>query len=237
MYPQVLIVHVIHQLYSYRIWIVGRDRSKLFRIIPGTVIVLSLGVSIFLIWVAYTYHQSSGMFLAQWPSVMAMSTATVLDIVITSSMWYLLANSRTGFSATDCLITRLMFYTINSGCLTSISALLSIIMCTVMPHSFIFLSIQFIMAKLYVNSYIALLNTKYYMQPSANTTDTFELRREPPSPGQRDTLQEKFPLLRRSCFAHPSPEVEVVPPTRPLAVVPSHRAILVKVEKESFIHL
>lgn len=72
----------------------------------------------------------------------------------------------------------------------------------------------------YVNSYIALLNTKYYMQPSANTTDTFELRREPPSPGQRDTLQEKFPLLRRSCFAHPSPEVEVVPPTRPLAVVP-----------------
>jgi hypothetical protein len=57
------------------------------------------------------------------------------------------------------------------------------------------------------------------MQPSANT-DTFELRREPPSPGPRDTLQEKFPLPRRSCFAHPSPEVKVVPPTRPLAVVP-----------------
>ncbi|KAG1750974.1 hypothetical protein EDD22DRAFT_252235 [Suillus occidentalis] len=216
----ILTVHVIHQLYSHRIWIVGRDRSKVFRIIPGIVVVLSLG-----------------MFLARWPSLMAMSAATVLDIVITSSIWYLLANSRTGFSATDCLITRLMCYTINSGCLTSICALTSIIMCTVMPHSFIFLSIQFIMAKLYVNSYIALLNTKYYMQPSANATDTFELRREPARPGQRDTLQDKYPLLRRSCFAHPSPEVEVIPPTRPLAVFPSHRAILVKVEKESFIHL
>ncbi|KAG2758263.1 hypothetical protein P692DRAFT_20710409 [Suillus brevipes Sb2] len=237
MYPQVLTVHVIHQLYSHRIWIVGRDRSKIFRIIPVRLLSIKSPLNGVLMVNRYTDKQSTGMFLNQWPSFIAMGAATVLDIVITSSIWYLLANSRTGFSKTDCLITRLMCYTINSGCLTSICALTSIIMCAVMPYNFIFLSLQFILAKLYVNSYIALLNTKYYMQPNADTTDTFELRRDPSSPGPRDTLQMKFPLLRRSCFAHPSYEVEVVPPARPLAVVPSHRPILVKVEKESFIHL
>ncbi|KAG1762752.1 hypothetical protein EDD22DRAFT_889888 [Suillus occidentalis] len=151
------------------------------------------------------------MFLDRWPSLMAMSAATVLDIVITSSLWYLLASSRTGFADTDCFITRLMCYTINSGCLTSICALLSIITCAVMPHNFIFFSIQFLTASLYVNSYIALLNTKYYTQPDAVTTDTFELR-------------QKFPLLRRSLLTHS--EVEAVPPTRPLTAVTSRKSVL-----------
>ncbi|KAG2758280.1 hypothetical protein P692DRAFT_201780179 [Suillus brevipes Sb2] len=229
----VVTVHVIHLLYSHRIWIVGRDRSKIFRIIPGTVVVLSLGMAIALFWIVYHHNQSTGMFLDRWPSFMAMSVATVLDIVITSSLWYLLASSRTGFSYTDCFIRRLMCYTVNSGCLTSICSLVSIITCAVMPHNFIFFSIQFLTAKLYVSSYIALLNTKYYMQPNADTTDTFELRREPPSPGPRDTLQEKFPLLRKSFLTHS--EVDAVPPTRPLSVITSRKSVLMTGEKGSFI--
>ncbi|KAG2097394.1 hypothetical protein BD769DRAFT_1513815 [Suillus cothurnatus] len=39
----VLIVYAIHLLYSHRIWIVGRDRSRIFRIIPCIVIVLTSG--------------------------------------------------------------------------------------------------------------------------------------------------------------------------------------------------
>ncbi|KAG2740060.1 hypothetical protein P692DRAFT_20840931 [Suillus brevipes Sb2] len=218
MYLQVVTVHVIHLLYSHRIWI-GTDPK--FHIIPGTVVVLSL--ALFLI--VYHHNQSTGMFLDRWPSLMAMSAATVLNIVITSSLWYLLASSRTGFSYTDCFITRLMCYTVNSGCLTSLEGHLQ---CAVMPHNFIFFSIQFLTAKLYVNSYIALLNTKYYMQPNADTTDTFELRREPPSPGPRDTLQEKFPLLRK---------IDAVPPTRPLSVVTSRKSVLVTGEKGSFIDI
>lgn len=167
--------------------------------------------------------------------------ATFLDILITSSLWYLLASSRTGFYNTDCLITRLIRYTIDNGCLTSICALASIIICAVMPNSSIFLSIQFIVAKLYVNSYIALLNAGYYTKSNADTINSFELRREPQSDscgtstGLHNLSHEKLPSFRRSMLAHP--EVEVVPPTRPLGVVMSHRSILVTVEKESYMDL
>ncbi|KAG2088754.1 uncharacterized protein F5147DRAFT_726632 [Suillus discolor] len=241
MHPQILIVSVIHMLYCHRIWIVGRDRARIFRAIPGIVIVLGSGVASFLIWVLYNHNISTGMFLTRWTVFMAFGVATFLDVLITSSLWYLLAKSRTGCSDTDCLITKLIFYTINSGCLTSISALTSIIICAVMPYSFVFFSFQFIVAKLYVNSYIALLNVGYYTQSfNAGAINSFELR-EPQrdstdtNPGLHDLSQEKLPSFRRSMLAHP--EVEVTPPTRPLGVAMPHRSILVTVQKESFIDM
>ncbi|KAG1762751.1 hypothetical protein EDD22DRAFT_541708 [Suillus occidentalis] len=113
----VLTIYVIHLLYSHRIWIVGRDRSKIFRIIPCIVIILSSGVAIVLFWVVYHHNSSAGLFLDRWTVFMALSVAAFLDILITTSLWYLLASSRTGFAETDCLISRLMCYTMDSGCL------------------------------------------------------------------------------------------------------------------------
>lgn len=237
----ILTIYVVHLLYSHRIWIVGTDRSRVFRIIPGIVIVLGSGVVITLLWVIYHDELSMESYCDQWTVFMAFSVATFLDILIASSLWYLLASSRTGFYNTDCLITRLIRYTIDNGCLTSLCALASIIICAAMPNSSIFLSIQFIVAKLYVNSYIALLNTAYYTKSNADTVNSFELRHEHQSgsfgtsTGLHSLSHEKLASFRRSMLAHP--EVEVVPPTRPLGVALSHRSILVTVEKESHIDL
>ncbi|KAG1861748.1 hypothetical protein DFJ58DRAFT_744158 [Suillus subalutaceus] len=250
----VLIVYVIHLLYSHRIWIgisslpmhlgldttdaanlVGRHRSIIFRIIPGIVIVLASGVAITLVWAVYNHNPAMGLFLDRWTVYMALGAACFVDIVLTTSLWYLLASSRTGFSQTDCLIARLISYTIDSGCLTSICALASIILCAVMPNNFIFLSVQFLVAKLYVNSYIALLNSGYYTQSDTDTINSFEPQRSSfaTSTGLNDLSHEKFQSFQRSMLVHP--EVEVVPPTRPLGLVVSRKSILVTVEKESFI--
>lgn len=234
----VLIIYVIHLLYSHRIWIVGRDRSIIFRIIPGIVIILGSGVAIALFWVIYYHNPSMGLFMNQWIIYLALSAAVFVDVLITISLWYLLASSRTGFSQTDCLITRLICYTIDSGCLTSVCALTSIIMCAIIPHDYIFLSIQFIVAKLYVNSYIALLNAEYYTQSNTDVFNSFELREPERSSFDTGTMlndlsHEKYPSFQRNMLTRP--EVGVIPPTRPLGVVVSRRSILVTVEKESFI--
>ncbi|KAG2038671.1 hypothetical protein BDR03DRAFT_981418 [Suillus americanus] len=221
----VLIVYVIHLLYSHRIWIgisslpmhlsldktdaanlVGRNRSIVFRIIPGIVVVLGSGVAIVLFWEIYD-NTAMGMFLNRWTVYMALSAAGFVDILITISLWYLLASSRTGFY--------------------HICALSSIIMCAVMPYNYIFLSVQFLVAKrmkycylrVYVNSYIALLNSGFYTQSNTDTIDSFEFREPRRSSFDtgivlNDLPHEKF---HRDMLAHP--EVEVIPPTRPLGVV------------------
>lgn len=40
----------------------------------------------------------------------------------------------------------------------------AVITCAVMPKNFVFLSIEFIVIKLYVNSFMALMNARYYLQ-------------------------------------------------------------------------
>ncbi|KAG0709140.1 hypothetical protein DFH29DRAFT_215921 [Suillus ampliporus] len=105
---------------------------------------------------------------------MTLATISVLDVLIASSLCYLLATSRTGFSSTDSFITKLISYTISTGCVTSVFSLTGIITCAVMPNNFIFLSVEYVMVKLYVNSYIALLNTRYYVQANAHNIDSSE---------------------------------------------------------------
>ncbi|KAG2357590.1 hypothetical protein BDR07DRAFT_1419924 [Suillus spraguei] len=182
--------------------------------------------------------------MRRWSIFMGFSVAAVLDVLITCSLWYLLASSRTGMSNTDNLITRLICYTINCGSLTSICALLFIFICAAMPHNFIFLSVQFLVGKLYINSYIALLNTGSYLARSVpDVNNSFEIHRESQrysragfdSYSMSHERFERFPSYRRGLVAHPN--VEVVPPTRPSAAVNSRKSILVTVEKESFVDL
>ncbi|KAG1727668.1 uncharacterized protein EDB91DRAFT_888586 [Suillus paluster] len=103
---------------------------------------------------------------------MAFCTAAALDALIASSLCCLLATSCTEFPRIDSFITKLIHYTIDTGCLTSICSIAVIITYTLIPYSFIFLGVEFIVAKLYVNSYIALLNARYYTQSNAATINS-----------------------------------------------------------------
>ncbi|KAG1861781.1 hypothetical protein DFJ58DRAFT_657271 [Suillus subalutaceus] len=95
----------------------------------------------------YQCHVFSDLVKIQWATFLTLGTITFADVVVASSLCYLLAISRTGFSSTDSLITKLMVYIINTGCLTSICSMTAVITCAVMPTNFIFLAIEFLLAK------------------------------------------------------------------------------------------
>ncbi|KAG2159076.1 uncharacterized protein EDB93DRAFT_1245631 [Suillus bovinus] len=190
----VLIVYGVQLLYFHRICIVAKGRSKVPPIVVGVVVIsaggwfviwypssLDLdffspsGVAIVIIWAIYQCHVFSDLIKMEWATFMACGTITLVDFVIASSLCYLLAISRTGFSSTDSMLTKLMVYVINTGCLTSICSLSVIITCATMPQNFIFLGIEFLVAKLYVNSFIALLNAPHYLQSAAETNTSTEV--------------------------------------------------------------
>ncbi|KAG0696992.1 hypothetical protein DFH29DRAFT_948667 [Suillus ampliporus] len=222
----VLIAYGIHLLYAHRIWMVGRDRSRAFLIIPGIVLVIGLGLAITLIWIEY--DPSVNIFLMRWPTFMALGATASIDILVASTLCYLFATSRTGFISTDSFITRLISYTINGGCLTSICSMATIISCAVMPRNYIFLSLQFLMAKLYVNSYIALLNARYYTQlnTDVNCSELRVYHSDSLGTGPHDVLQERLPVFRKNVFSRP--KCEGVLPTRPAQAAMS---ILVTVDE------
>jgi len=127
-----------------------------------------------IIWGIYQIHVFSDMFENKWGTYIALSVITVLDFVIASSLCYLLATSRTGFSSTDSFLTKLMAYSISTGCFTGLFSVAAIITAALMPMSFVFTGIEFVIATLYVNSYLALLNARYYLQPNADSINSPE---------------------------------------------------------------
>ncbi|KAG2339034.1 hypothetical protein BDR05DRAFT_968484 [Suillus weaverae] len=170
----IFIIPMVHLLYVHRIWSVSKGRSRILPAIAlGIVVVLSSGVAIPLVWAQYKTKLFKDLIGIVWAAYLSLGAATFVDVVIASSLCYLLATSRTGFSSTDSFITKLVGYTISTGCLTSICSMSIIITCAVMPTNFIFISLQFLVTKLYVNSFIALLNARYYMQANA-TVDSHE---------------------------------------------------------------
>ncbi|KAG0698366.1 hypothetical protein DFH29DRAFT_102304 [Suillus ampliporus] len=218
------IIYGVHLLYVYRIWIVSRGRSRAFPIAASIIVTIASGVAITLVWAIYQCHVFTDFLNIEWTAYMTLGTITLIDLVIASSLCYLLATSRTGFSSTDSLITKLMSYIINTGCLTSICSMSIMITCAAMPRNFIFLSLEFLVAKLYVNSFVALLNASYYLQPNPGTTNSseFSMRHAVyrPELHVRGSQDEELQVSRKNTFKDPDGKVahSTQSVTRPIEV-------------------
>ncbi|KAG2150392.1 hypothetical protein DEU56DRAFT_880665 [Suillus clintonianus] len=152
-------------------YLIAEGRSKVLPITVGTIVILGSGVAISMVWAVYKCRVFTDFIKIEWTTYMTLGTMTFVDVIIASSLCHLLATSRTGFSSSDYKITKLMAYIVNTGCLTSICSMVAVIICAAMPHDLIFLGVEFLLAKLYVNSFFALLNARSFLQPTTDTNN------------------------------------------------------------------
>ncbi|KAF8889364.1 hypothetical protein BD779DRAFT_1521127, partial [Infundibulicybe gibba] len=94
------------------------------------------------------------------PVYISFAAGTTSDLSVAITLAYLLYRSRTGIPRTDSLIKTLMMYSINTGMIVAIDAILCLITYIIMPHNFVFLGFYLLLSKLYLNSYLASLNAR-----------------------------------------------------------------------------
>ncbi|KAG2071900.1 hypothetical protein BDR04DRAFT_1153902 [Suillus decipiens] len=95
-----------------------------------------------------------------------------------------------------------------------------------MPHNFIFLGIESLVAKLYVNSFLALLNARYYLQPATENNHSSEVHMRHgvyrPELNVIASQDEELQGSRKSTFKHPGDDVihltRSATPYRPIEV-------------------
>ncbi|KAJ8584413.1 hypothetical protein M405DRAFT_866254 [Rhizopogon salebrosus TDB-379] len=212
---EVLIIYGVHVLYAYRIWIVSKGRSRVLPAAVCMIITLASGVVVATVWAVYQCHVFVDFIGIQWATYMGLSTTAFVDFIIASSLCYLLTTSRTGFS--------------------SASSMVAIITCAVMPTNFIFLSIEFLLAKLYVNSYLALLNARYFLQPdNLDTADISGLRAHRPSLHNKEPEDEKLQDSSKDVSRLPYDPYDPLYPTRPVQAVMLQQPIAVTMGTSSF---
>ncbi|KAJ6480137.1 hypothetical protein C8R45DRAFT_1154954 [Mycena sanguinolenta] len=105
------------------------------------------------------------------------AAGTSSDLSVALALCYLLRGSRTGFPRTDSLIGVLIVYTVNTGLLVALDASAGMIAFIFMQNNFIFLAFYLLLSKLYLNSYLAVLNVRKDLREKFDEPKSIHLSR------------------------------------------------------------
>ncbi|KAG1753710.1 uncharacterized protein EDB91DRAFT_1242682 [Suillus paluster] len=133
--------------------------------IIATATVLSLVIAEFVIIVVYVAKAVRLTTFVEVPQLKPLSmcvnaVAAAGDVLIAGFLCVLLQRARTGFRRSDTMINKLILFTINTGLLTSICAVMSLISITMWPNSYIYMAFYFCLGRLYCNCLLATLNAR-----------------------------------------------------------------------------
>lgn len=123
-------------------------------------------------WLALKMDTFTELATLQSLSIVVNVLAAAGDVLIAGSLCYLLHSSRTGFQRSDSMINRLILFTVNTGLLTSLCALASLISITAAPTTFLYIPFFFCIGRLYTNSLLATLNARKMIRKSADGIHT-----------------------------------------------------------------
>ncbi|KAK0241067.1 hypothetical protein EDD85DRAFT_992527, partial [Armillaria nabsnona] len=145
---------------AYRIFILSRSRT-----VPAFVVCLSLTSSMgAIITGVYSFqanditklnNRKTSIVVGIWCGASALC-----DVVIAICMTYYLTRRNTSFQQTRILVTKLIRLTIETGSVTAVVALLSLILFFVFPGETFYSMPVFIMPKLYANTVYMVLNSR-----------------------------------------------------------------------------
>ncbi|KAJ6609073.1 hypothetical protein B0H10DRAFT_2191417 [Mycena sp. CBHHK59/15] len=188
--PTGITAALVQIFYAHRVW----KMSQRNMVLTGMVLALILATAgcgtawVVLALRAQTYEH----LLRISPltiSINALSTAA--DVIITSTLCIILRRTRPASLETETMINRLILFSINTGLLTSLCAIASLISLIVSPRTLIYASFYFCIGRLYSNSLLATLNARDIIRGRIDDIDT------------NCHIKSFHPRLSRDIFARP----------------------------------
>jgi len=152
---------VAQSYFAYCIYVLHKKRI----FFPLVIVILSLvGLGGGVAQIVLAVHIKE---FAQLPSTSAASNtqaalSLACDILITVCLCWRLNVARTGIQSTNRLLNFLIMTAINRGVLTMVTALLNMILFLTQPGTFYFMMMILLSGKFYMNSMLAMLNTRQH---------------------------------------------------------------------------
>ncbi|KAK0218332.1 hypothetical protein EDD85DRAFT_358883 [Armillaria nabsnona] len=92
------------------------------------------------------------------------SSGIAFDIIVTLAMITSLHQARSGISRSDHVITLLTLFTVNTNLVSTLLSVGSLVTFLVLPDATIYGGISFLLEKSYLNSFLAILNSRDYLR-------------------------------------------------------------------------
>jgi len=164
-----VVILLVQTLYGVRVWRLGRHYKRIWPTIVAVIIASGYAIGIILAVKTYSIRAFAELEKISWVVYVSFSSSTAIDIVIAMAMCFYLIKSKSGFAGTNNKIIAIIRMTLISGCLTTACSLAALISFAALPGTLIFLGIEFLLTKLYINSFLAMLNARQ----SVRDKDTF----------------------------------------------------------------
>ncbi|KAF9069388.1 hypothetical protein BDP27DRAFT_1325557 [Rhodocollybia butyracea] len=155
----VLIACPIQIFMAWRIKIISQSSWLMWIIIIFSISGLIGGIANAILTVLINEYSKLHQFKAA--VVQALSCTAVTDILITCSLVWSLWKSRTHVRATDDAITRIIRLTVQTGLITSVSAILDFVLFLASPNTTVNFVWDFSLSKLYTNALLSTLNARH----------------------------------------------------------------------------
>ncbi|KAK2464937.1 hypothetical protein APHAL10511_003013 [Amanita phalloides] len=150
---------LVQTFYAVRAWKLGNKNWVILAILMMLVIgQVGCGLAWVVIAINTETYEQLLLYNPLTISINAISTAA--DVLIAGTLTILLHRARTGFRRSDTMINRLILFVVNTGVLTSLCALASLISLIVSPKTLIYAAFYYCLGRLYTNSLIATLNAR-----------------------------------------------------------------------------
>lgn len=160
---------LVQSFLTMRVWRMS-EKNKL---LTGAVVLLVLGeLAVVIAYECLTSKLKNYAELAEvkYLSILINGLAAAGDVLIAGALCTLLHLSRTGFRKSDTMINRLILFSVNTGVLTSVCALGSLISILVAGQTFIYIAFFFCIGRLYTNSLLATLNARESIRKVGSAT-------------------------------------------------------------------
>ncbi|KAK0502510.1 hypothetical protein EDD18DRAFT_1141195 [Armillaria luteobubalina] len=151
---------LVQCFYTVRVWRLSRKSILL----TGTILFLIIADSICgTVWVvlALLRHTYTDLLHISPLTISINGISAAADVLISASLCIILQRSKTGFRKSDTMITKLIFFFVNTGLyviLTSLCAVGALLSLAISSHTLIYASWYFCIGRLYANSLLASLN-------------------------------------------------------------------------------
>ncbi|EMD32776.1 hypothetical protein CERSUDRAFT_99153 [Gelatoporia subvermispora B] len=167
---------LVQCFFALRVWLLSRRNPLL------PILIVALSLAYFSVGIYYTAATRlrpthAAVLKIQWSALTTLSLGLAADIIITLSLVYYLLKSRSGLTRTDKLIDVLIVYTVNSGLLTTVAAICTLVLDRVLKNTLWDVIPYFLISKCYVNSVLATLNAREKLRnmPSGVTSISGQL--------------------------------------------------------------
>ncbi|KAF8331822.1 hypothetical protein F5887DRAFT_56544 [Amanita rubescens] len=159
----VIIILTVQSLYAWRVWKLSSQRNRVWPWVVSVILMCGYATGIVLLVKTYQLQLFTELIHIRSIIISAFVVTTFNDLVLAAGICHLIYLSTPTLGMhrrTKSMLLVVIRYVLISGMLTSVCTLAGLICFCIMPGNAIALAIMFVATKLYINSYLAMLNAR-----------------------------------------------------------------------------